>query len=162
MKGGGAQANRRALRAEWTAQRVAWAVLAALLLAALLGVFGGGPLARAEARGADGLAVRYERFSRARCPETLTVLLPADAGGGRTLRISAALLDGVRLLDVSPPPARVRWNGEERVFVFDAEPGADGPLRIAFRLEPTRAGRLVGWMAAGAGAPVEIGKLVHP
>lgn len=162
MSGAREPPGRSRLRVEWRAQRVAWAVLGALVLAALLGVFGGGPLARGEVRGPDGLAVRFERFSRARCPETLMVSLPAAQGGAPSLRVSAKFLDRVRLLDVSPPPARVRWNGDERVFVFDAEPGTAQPLRVAFRLEHTTAGRLRGWMAAGAGARVEFAKLVHP
>lgn len=48
----------------WTFQRVAWALMALILLAALAGTTGsGGPLAHAEASGPGG-SIEYPRIAR--------------------------------------------------------------------------------------------------
>jgi hypothetical protein len=50
-------------RRVWRVQRIGWLIIAAVIVAALLGVFGGGPLSRAAVQG-DGLRLEYERFAR--------------------------------------------------------------------------------------------------
>ena len=50
-------------RRSWIVQRVGWVMLALLILAALGGLFGPGPLSRARAGPHDGpLWVEYQRF----------------------------------------------------------------------------------------------------
>jgi len=148
---------RSTARAEWRAERAGWAAMAALVLAAALGLFGEGPLARAEATGSNGLVVRFSRFARARLPERLTVALPDAAS---SLRVSAGFLADAEVLDVSPRPRRVRYAAGEHVYEFDAAPGA--PLEVTFRLQFPRAGRVSGWVAGGEGPRVGLRVFVHP
>jgi hypothetical protein len=151
------RASRTSARAEWRAERAGWAAMASLVLAASLGLFGEGPLARAEATGPDGVVVRFARFARARLPERLTVALP---DGASSLRVSAGLLVDAEILDVTPPPRRVRYAAGEHVYEFDAAPGA--PLEVTFRLQYPRAGRARGWVAGGEGPRLELQVFVHP
>lgn len=52
-------------RRPWTVQRIGWAAAVALLVAALLGVFGGpGPLADADVGRPDAVRVEHPRFLR--------------------------------------------------------------------------------------------------
>ena len=53
----------------WRAQRIGWGVLTVALLAALLGVFGSGPLSHTTVSDASGrLTITYERFARLLAP----------------------------------------------------------------------------------------------
>jgi hypothetical protein len=50
-------------RREWKIQRVGWGAMALVIIAALLGVFGTGPLSNATLE-REGLRLEYERFCR--------------------------------------------------------------------------------------------------
>ena len=68
-------------RREWTIQRVAWAVMALVALAGLLGLFGGaGPLTRAAA-GNGALRLDYARFERKHAPTELRLQVAAGVAG---------------------------------------------------------------------------------
>ena len=59
-------------RKNWRAERIGWAVLAFILLAAALGLFGQGPLGgTVVAAGDDSLSLTYERFWRLSSPTRL-------------------------------------------------------------------------------------------
>ena len=50
-------------------QRAGWVVMGLVIAAALLGLFGAGPLSRATAEAADGtLRLEYDRFGRLSAP----------------------------------------------------------------------------------------------
>ena len=67
-------------RRDWLLRRIAWAVLALVFLAALLGIFGNGILSKATL-GDDGmpLQVEYERFGRHKAPMDLKMRLGPEA-----------------------------------------------------------------------------------
>jgi hypothetical protein len=50
-------------RRVWAAQRIGWIAIGAFVIAALVGVFGQGPLSSAAA-GGNALRIEYERFAR--------------------------------------------------------------------------------------------------
>ena len=74
----------RLVRRSWVVQRIGWGVMAALLLAALLGLFGTGPLSRATATAPGGaVTLDYDRFGRYLGPATLLIRVgPGAAPGG--------------------------------------------------------------------------------
>lgn len=73
---------------EWLVERVAWAVLALVVLAALAGLLGGGPLSQATA-GGEGwpLQVQYGRFVHHRGPTDIQIQLQPDAVQGDKARV---------------------------------------------------------------------------
>lgn len=77
-------------RREWKLQRVGWALMALALLAAVLGLFGHGPLSETASASADGaLTVRHQRFERYQAPSEYDIgALPALAAGGVLVRTS--------------------------------------------------------------------------
>jgi hypothetical protein len=91
-------------RRMWRAERIGWAVVALILLAALTGVFSGGLLGRATASGAGGLSVDYDRFARYGAPTTILVRLDREAGGEARLRLSRSLLEAFAIERVRPRP----------------------------------------------------------
>jgi hypothetical protein len=143
-------------RREWVAERVGWAAMALLVLAALLGLFGTGPLASATAGNPAGpLWIEYERFNRLLAPATLRVHLGAGAARGGEARVwlDRRYLESVQLQRVTPQPDGVEAAPDRMVFVFRmAEP--DQPTTITFSFKPERFGSLPGRAGlAGAGAP---------
>ena len=143
-------------RQGWRLERIGWALATLLVLAATLGLFGDGPLARASASGADGTSVRYERFSRTRRPVDIEAVRPASADPAR-LRVDEEFLRAVELLALDPPPSRWRVAGEDRIYEFE---GATST--VVLHVEYRRAGRVVGSIAWGAADPVAFSTLVFP
>lgn len=147
----------------WRVQRVAWSILALVLLAALLGALGrGGPLASAQVRGPAGVTVEHERFPHYGAPSTLRVRLPADAArsGEVRLRVDRRYIHGMRIESVTPPPARVEAGADELVYVFAT--GTARPTEIVFRLHMDTIGRVSGAFALDTGAPVRFTQFVLP
>lgn len=67
------------VQTEWRVQRVGWVVLAGIVVAALAGVFGAGPLSWTSASADDAsLVVKYSRFAREGGAISLEVHVPAE------------------------------------------------------------------------------------
>jgi hypothetical protein len=142
-------------RREWLAERIGWAVMALLVLAALLGLFGTGPLTRATAGDRAGpLWIEYERFNRLLAPSTLRVHLGAGAalGGEARVWLDRRYLESIQLQRVMPQPDGVEAAPDRMVFVFRvAEP--DQPTAITFSFKPEHVGSLPGRAGLAGAAP---------
>ena len=57
-------------RREWSIQRAGWLVMATIVIAGLIGLFGAGPLSSANAE-AGPLQLQYSRFERRHAPSEL-------------------------------------------------------------------------------------------
>jgi hypothetical protein len=91
-------------RREWLAERMAWAVMGLLIAAAILGLFGTGPLSRMTAGDWAGpLWLEYERFARLLAPAVLRVHLGPAAARDRTvsLWIDRRYMENVELQQVT-------------------------------------------------------------
>jgi hypothetical protein len=112
-------------RREWTVQRVGWVVMAVLVLAALLGLFGVGPLSAATVD-EGGLTVEYARFTRYRAPGTLRFAIPAEAttSGQVRLWLDRGTLDEIEVQAFVPEPDSAAGGEDRVVYTFQAdEPG---------------------------------------
>lgn len=71
-------------RRQWPVQRVGWGVGALIIVAALLGVFGSGPLSAATAGDEETLLVHFQRFVRHKGQGELVVKVgPNQASAGQ-------------------------------------------------------------------------------
>lgn len=134
-------------RREWRVQRIAWAAMALVLLAGLVGLLGSDPLAHASAE-ADGLTVQYARIVRDHAPFELQFrLAPGTADSGQVdLWIDRALLSKAEIQRIVPQPDSERSDADRVVFtVAVADPNA--PAAVIVGLDPHD----VGGFAAGAG-----------
>jgi hypothetical protein len=122
------------LRRAWRVQRVGWALLVLILLAALLGLTGTGPLSQATA-GSEGGPVRVW-FDR-------------------------QYLHKVEVTGVVPEPESVEVSPDRVTYVFLAAEGG-GPVELAFDLKPMRFGSWSGRMGAGDAEPVHLRHFVYP
>ena len=157
-------------RNNWRAERVGWAALAAVVLAALLGLFGDGVLSNDEAASADGmLTVAYRRFLRAESPAKLEVTAAqALADGGRlAIRLDAAWLARFEIVAIEPEPESTTLAPDRTTFLFATTAAsataatASEPVTVRFRLEAEKAGVAAGAVGVGT-AQIELRQFVYP
>ena len=153
-------------RRSWVFQRVGWAVMGLVVLAAVVGLLGSGPLSRARAELPGRMTVEYQRFARFETTASLTIRLQAEATAGDAVHVSLnhAFLTSAKIEDIQPPPTRVEARAERYVYVFDvAEPRV--PMLVTFTFQPRRVGAspgMVGLESAPGPRHVSFRQLVYP
>ena len=143
--------NFEAQRRGWIADRIGWAVMAAVIIAALAGLFGNGFLGLGEAQDAAGLLeVEYNRFGRNGADVTLTVQVSETAftQGEIAVWLPNEYLDAVRIDDIRPAPDKSQAHADGLRFTFLT---AGGDLQAVFDLTGDKVGPVRG--AVGLGGP---------
>lgn len=148
---------------EWRVQRVAWAAMLVVVVAALSGLFGPGPLSHETVASDDGrLRADYLRFARFGSPSALNIIADPDlaTGGLLELRVSRDWLERMQVENVLPPPSDVTIAGSELVYAFPVvEPGRR--IFVTFEVTPDAIGTASASLGAAA-ADVEFAQLVYP
>jgi hypothetical protein len=149
----------------WKAERVGWVIMVLILAAALLGLFGSGPLATGRASGeADALRVEYARFARYQSPATMRVYvqppLPPPEGEIR-LAVSRDFLDAMNLEGITPWPDAMK-SGDGMVVMTFRDGGGDRPLLVRFDYRPTAIGLHRGQIGVIPGPWVDFRPFVYP
>ncbi|MXQ10503.1 hypothetical protein [Microvirga makkahensis] len=128
-------------RRTWAVQRLGWLVMGGLVLIALTGVFGHGPVSWQQASDPAGLVrVEYERFERQFSERTLRVDIAPQAtvGDALILRLNEAFLDAAEVKGIVPEPREARSVGSDVEYVFPvAQPGQPATIRFALKLRET-------------------------
>jgi hypothetical protein len=123
-------------RREWTAQRVGWVAMALLLIAALVGLLGPGPLSATTVASEDGLVeVEYQRFAHLEADDLITISLAPATVTGDSVELQLAE-DWVRSVDISgitPTPAEQVATDYGVRLSMSTEPGAELTIQITFR-----------------------------
>jgi hypothetical protein len=143
-------------RRVWRAQRIGWLVIGAAILAALLGLFGTGPLSRASTDG-GGLRVEYDRFARREQPMRLRLVLPESKLDAQ-VSLARDYLEGLRVEQVVPEPKEVEVVGRWLVYHFSGP----GPLAVTFDVQPIAFGRLAGLAEISPGEGVSFQQFIYP
>jgi hypothetical protein len=152
-------------RRSWRWQRVGWGVMALVLLAALLGLFGSGYLDRAQV-GAEGsqLWMDYNRFGRLEAETTeLRVHFKSSTStdGKARLWLSREYMEGVKIMNLNPPPVSVEAGAERYTYVFSVS--VEGQQSdVIFHLEPEKMGRLQGQVGLDGGPSLNFAQFVYP
>ena len=140
-------------------QHAAWIAMLVVLAAAVLGVFGSGPLSATE-RSAGGLTVAYQRFERSQRASSITVTFAGSPGGEAALSLPRGWLDRVRIESVSPEPRSESATAAGSTWRFAT--GTAGPIEATFRFVPERAGSVEGWVEREGGGRVPFRQFVWP
>lgn len=121
------QEHANTTRTEWRIRRTGWVVLALLVVLALSGVFGVGPLSWSTVTADDGsIEVSYSRFTANGAPSSLSLRVPPTAAVDGQVRvwISSEYLDALEVSSITPEPASATSVDGGVVFAFEVEPGA--------------------------------------
>jgi len=121
----------------WRFEKAAWVMLALVLIADALGVFGRGWLARAERSSADGnFSVRYERVERAGTPSVMTITVNEGAQQNRQLQLfaSESVVEVLGAQRIIPQPESSTLTPGGLLYTF---PMTSAPAEVSFELEPS-------------------------
>jgi hypothetical protein len=143
-------------RREWKIQRVSWIAMALMIVAALLGVFGTGPLSSATIEG-EGLRLEHERFCRLERGTQLRFTI-GGTGDPVHLLIGGDYLDSVMIDRVTPEPAKAEAVSDGVVFQFAVQ----GPAAVTFHLTPKKFGLFFGKARLGQAESINFAQLIYP
>lgn len=148
---------------EWRVERAGWIVMALLVLAALAGLFGSGPLSKVEVRN-GALQVHHDRVLRNHAPTELNLYLtPTQIQDGMvSFWIDRETIDRFQVEQITPEPASTWLLPDRLVYEFETTE-ADQPLQVRFYLKPKRTGLLrVRIGEDNGGSRLEFGQLILP
>ena len=147
-----------------TVRRVAWAVLALLVIAALLGLFGGqGLYSATTTRTADAaLELHYERLTRLSAPAVLDIrVAPEHVRAGRIrLQLDREYTRAARIERITPAPLRVESGGPGLRYEFAGDAGS--PARIVFHMQMEDIGALRGKLTLLPDHSLAFTQIVYP
>jgi hypothetical protein len=128
-------------RRNWRVERIGWAGMTLVLVAAALGLFAEGPLSWTTARDAAGaFVVEYARIHRQTAPTTMKMRVAAQEvrADGVTIEVDEAFADAFRITEIQPQPVQSTTTADGMRFRFEAVPNA--PATIYFHLSPEKVG----------------------
>jgi hypothetical protein len=148
---------------EWQLERIGWALMGVLVVAALAGLIGEGPASKAVSGSREaGVVVEYDRFVHYGAPTTLELeLAPLASGEVAELRIGTDYLAAVEIHRITPEPVTTAAGAEAHTFTFKAAESGR-PMRVQIHLEPRKYGPSEGDLVAGAGKRVAVRQFVYP
>lgn len=144
----------------WKVERIGWYLLFLIMLVALLGLFGAGPLSKAEAVSPNGdLRIQYDRFDRNGASNEMVVKAKADEQGKVWLVIDGALLQRFTIEGIQPEPASAE--GFRDGMRLELEPDSEGWATAYFALRATGIGPVRTSISSGDQS-VEVGQFIYP
>ena len=145
----------------WKAQRIAWVLLALVIVTALIGLWGSGPASSRSASAADGsFRIEYERFGRLQAPTQLRLHFAPQAVHAGEVQV---WLEGSYAIESFPqqvaPMPRLVEAGESRLtYIFAAQ--ADGGS-VLFDMRPQKVGAMEARIGVGESA-LDFRQFVYP
>jgi hypothetical protein len=152
-------------RRSWVAQRVGWVVFMFILIAAVLGVFGGaGPLASVSTGDENSpIRVDYKRFIRFLEPTQFQIQVRPQASDGDRVRvwINRPYLDKFVIQSITPQPEGQEAAADRVIYEFKLSE-AGQPFQITFEIRHTQPGFLYAEIGLEDGSAIDFTQLIYP
>lgn len=149
---------------EWVFQKIGRVMMGLLIVAALLGFFGAGPLSLTELTSSEGaFSATYERFGRRGATTNLTLDIAGNVAenGKVDVWISSDYLDHMQLDGITPNPDQVAAADDGEIYTFLVEEPSD-PLTVNFNFTIDSMGRQSGRVGLRNGDLVELTHFFTP
>jgi hypothetical protein len=146
----------------WRLENVVWIFFSLVIVLDLAGLFGRGPIAKAERRSADGtIDVKYERIERTDSPSILSINFGPSAiqDGKIHLYVSESLVKGLGTQRVVPAPLETSIGNGGLTYIF---PASTLPASVDLALEPEGPGLYDFTVGIHGAAPVHAKVFVVP
>jgi hypothetical protein len=146
----------------WRFENFSWIVFTLIIVLDLAGVFGRGPLAKAERRSTDGsIDVKYERIERTDSPSIMSLQFgPQAIHDGRVMvYISQSLVKELGTQRVIPDPERTTLGDGGLTYTF---PISKTPASVDLALQPSGPGIYRFKVGVAGDQPVEARVVVVP
>lgn len=149
---------------EWKMERIGWLVTAGIILVALLGFLGPGPLSKRKKASSDGrLLVEYHAIPRYAAPEKLVLHFRPDMRDATVVRVnvSRSFTDEITLDSITPPPEGVEIQDNKLVYRFRLFNLGEKGL-ITYRYKNESFGPLRYEISLDGGPKIEVSQFVCP
>ncbi len=147
----------------WAVERVGWAIMALWLFAAVLGLFGAGPLSDTVVLVPQTFArVEYDRFQRQSAPAVVKVVVAETAteSGELVIAVDDEFLRAYDIRSIRPEPAQSVALGYGVRFRLETTPQM--PATIYFQVQTARMGFFRPRLTIAGGPAVELPILIYP
>jgi hypothetical protein len=141
----------------WIVQRVGWVIVGLLLIAALAGVFGSGPVSSSSV-GNSAVRLEYQRFGRLQQPTTIRFHFSSEAGDVAKLFFNRKYLESFVIEHITPPPDEVEPASQWLIYSFKRRE----PTSVTFHLRPDEFGLFSGEARLAEGEPISFRQFIYP
>jgi hypothetical protein len=150
-------------RVEWRLQRVGWVLWGLLIVSALAGLLGPGPLSNAESPAPDGsLTVAYDRFIHYHHPTLLNLIVrPSEPARDLQVKFSKQLLERLHIDRIEPEPEGRRLGVDGVVYTFPLTESTE-VVNIMFHVEFERFGLSNAQIEVVGNEPATFTQMVYP
>jgi hypothetical protein len=149
---------------EWLIERIGWSVMGLLVLAALAGLLGPGPLSSARTGDpGSSLWAEYNRFDRYQAPTILKVQVKPEeiADGNFRLKINRDFMEQIELRHIDPQPRSVEADSSSMTYNFNL-PAVQQQVTILFHYEANAFGRLPVVLSLADGQQLNFSQFIYP
>jgi hypothetical protein len=152
-------------RRSWKVQRIGWATMVLICVAALLGVCGGGPISSAQL-GEEGSPLRaeYDRFLRRDAPAKLTLYVGAAAmrpDSTAEVWLDRTWLEDMEVNSITPEPEQTRTTASQVIYTFHLDPSST-PARLTYHLTTHSLGAVTGRVGLSNGPSYSFPQFSYP
>lgn len=151
----------KTVRTQWRGERIGWVLIALIVVAGAVGLFGGGPLSSATATATSGSAtfeVQYEKWNRQNHVSLMVVRVHAPGATGEDLNVTFSRdMAEIATIRSSSPSAEGGVGPDGILYGFPVDDWSE-PVTISLEYIPEENGRVapVATIQAGDLAPVKL------
>jgi len=148
---------------EWKVERIGWVMIVVLILFALLGLFGGGPISTVTQSGVRGFSLTYERFDRQMNPSKLILEIPGEGVNQGEVKfwVDREYLKKVQVEVISPNPDGVEL-APQRIIYTVTVAESDQPVVVVFEIQVEESGLRRGEVGLDGGESIKFTQFVFP